>query len=159
MTKRKLNSDLLVGGLLFIGCSVYLYQMFKLSAPFQQGEPGASFYPLILVAIMFSMSVVTIIRGLKNTASGFPAMSKAAATRASLAIAATVAFIILFPWLGYWIATIIYTFCIALIFEIGRKYSSLMSALFCLVLAVLVTVAGWLFFVKLFELYLPTGGF
>ena len=157
VTKRTLNSNLVIGGLLFIGCCGYLYQTFQLSAPIQRGEPGASFYPFILVAIMFAMSIVTFIRGLKDTHRFTPTLSKPAAVRVLLAALATVAFILLFPLAGYWIATGVYTFCIALIFEIGRRDSRLKAVAFCLALALIVTAAGWGFFVELFDLYLPTG--
>ena len=155
--KRSFNGNLLIGGLLFIGCCAYLYKTLQLSAPIQRGEPGASFYPLILVTIMFAMSVVTIVRGVNNTHTFTPSLTKPAAIRVLSAALATIAFIILFPLLGYWIATTVYTFLIALLFEIGRRESHLKAVAFCAVLALIVTAAGWGFFVELFDLYLPEG--
>ena len=76
-----------------------------------------------------------------------------------IAVGLTVLFIIGFFYLGYLVSAFLYTFMIAFFFDFERRGVWLPSALLAAAIAFGVTLFGWLFFVQVFELYLPVWEF
>lgn len=141
----------------------YIVQAFNLPRPFQQGEPGPAFLPLILATILM-ISCVRILwlelAGTKTTADGDESDVGARVTpRSILLILGTAIFVWAFEPLGYWISTFLYTFGVAWLFEREQKKPIKSSLFITSIIAASVTTVGWLFFVTLFKLGLPTGNF
>ncbi|MDO9527239.1 MAG: tripartite tricarboxylate transporter TctB family protein [Gemmobacter sp.] len=134
----------------------YLLQTLSMPLPFARGEPGPSFMPLILVVALAVGALGVLVEELRGTASDNGEEGGTFGLRSIALIVVTGAFVWAFEPLGYWIATVIYTFFVAWLFEqerVGGLRAMLTSAL----IAVGITAVGWLFFVQLFELFLPEG--
>ncbi|MFC3612806.1 tripartite tricarboxylate transporter TctB family protein [Lutimaribacter marinistellae] len=135
----------------------YLVQALELPLPFERGEPGPSFLPLILVALLAIGALGVMIEALRGGLDGEEREADFAMRSVAL-IVLTGGFIAAFELLGYWGATVLYTFAVGWLFEqerIGPVKALGTSAL----IAAGVTGVGWLFFVQLFDLFLPQGMF
>lgn len=73
-------------------------------------------------------------------------------------IALTCGFVWAFEPLGYWYATVPYAFGVAWLFE-QERLGSVRAVLTSALIAAGITIVGWLFFVVLFDLFLPEGYF
>jgi len=153
----KLNKEVLIAGCLFAANTVFFVEALKLLPPFEHGEPGPAFYPLVLSVIMYMASIKIMLTGLKNKTKIVFNLKDFAVIRPLLMAGATGLFILVFETMGYWISTLLYTFAVAFIFEFGRKYTFGRTLTFCAVIAVAITLSGWLFFDLLFDLHLPKG--
>lgn len=153
----RLNGEILTSGLLLGINTIYLTQIFDLPTPFEEGEPGPGFYPIVLCAVMYLAAVRIFIKGLRQKGGVQFSLKDPAILRPLGAIGATGLFILLFTPAGYFISTLVYTFIMALLFEWGRKHSPAKTILFSAAAATVITVAGWLFFGQLFDLHLPQG--
>ena len=153
-----MNRQAIVALLLLVLNTGYFVQALTLPTPFQFGEPGPAFLPLILSGILF-LALGRILymefRGLGDTKADEELKSATIAKPVAL-ILVTAAFIYAFEPLGYWIATLTYTFIVATLFEYERT-SGLRALGLAAIIGVCITLAGWLFFVTLFELFLPSG--
>ena len=134
----------------------YLFQALSLPLPFSRGEPGPSFMPLILVVLLAIGALGVLLEELRGTAEHDGA--ERFGIRSLILIGLTVGFVWAFEPLGYWIATLAYTFCVAWLFE-QERVGTMRAALTALLIAAGITIMGWLFFVQLFELFLPEGNF
>lgn len=112
--------------------------------------------PLILVVLLAIGALGVLLEELHETADHQDAGHFG--VRSLVLIGLTVGFVWAFEPLGYWIATVAYTFCVAWLFEQERVGAS-RAAQTALLIAAGITVMGWLFFVQLFELFLPEGYF
>lgn len=136
----------------------YFIQALDLSFPFERGEPGPAFMPLILVVALAIGALGVLVEELRGTAVDDTAEGADFALRTIALIALTAGFVWAFEPLGYPIATAIYTFGVAWLFE-QERVGALKALLTSAFIAAGITVAGWLFFVQLFELFLPEGNF
>jgi len=137
----------------------YFVQALELSFPFERGEPGPAFMPLILVVLLAIGALGVLVEELRGKAPDDQGPGAEFALRTMALIALTAGFVWAFEPLGYWIATAVYTFAVAWLFEqerLGRAWKALLTSA---MIAAGITVAGWLFFVQLFELFLPEGNF
>lgn len=139
--------------------AAYLREAFSLPRPFQLGEPGPAFMPMLLGLVLFVAAGRILWMELAGTAPLHEAGDVRITPRAVALVAATVAFIWLFEPLGYWIATLPYVFVVAAIFEVERVGFGWRLLAISALIAAGVTGAGWLFFVTLFDLFLPSGMF
>lgn len=135
----------------------YLLQALELSFPFERGEPGPAFLPLILVVLLAIGAFGVLVEELRGQseagedAGGF-------ALRSVALVGLTGGFIAGFEPLGYWIATALYTFAVAWLFE-QERVGAVRALFWSALIAAGVTSVGWLFFVRLFGLFLPEGLF
>lgn len=140
----------------------YFLDALTLPRPFAQGEPGPAFMPFLLSIVLF-VACVRILwkeaRGLGGDGEEDDAARIGFRPRAFALMAATGAFVYLFEPLGYWIATLLYTFAVALFFERERVGDFVRALPLSAMMAAGITTAGWLFFVTLFDLMLPEGSF
>lgn len=135
----------------------YFLQSLALPLPFQLGEPGPAFMPMVLSVVLFIAASRVLWTELAGTAPPDDTDGIHVTPRVIALIAATAAFIAMFEPLGYWIATSLYVFAAALLFEherLGLRWRVLATSA---LISTGITAAGWLFFVTLFALYLPTG--
>lgn len=153
----KLNKEVLIAGCLFAANTVFFVEALKLPRPFEHGEPGPAFYPLVLSVIMYIASIRIMLSGLKNKTGTVFNLKDFAVIRPLLMAGTTGLFILLFETMGYWISTLLYIFSAAFIFEFGRKYTLGRTLALCAAIAVAITLAGWIFFDLLFDLHLPKG--
>lgn len=135
----------------------YLLQAFSLPLPFSRGEPGPAFMPMILVVLLAIGALGVLVEELRGTV-GEEEEPGAFGYRALGLIALTAGFVWAFEPLGYWIATAGYTFAVAWLFE-QERLGALRAVATSVLVAAGITVLGWLFFVQLFELFLPMGQF
>lgn len=166
---RLLNGQILFGFALAALNTVYASQLLQMDAPFAKGQPGPAFLPMILCAfIYFGVARVLIGEfragdaavGAAGDAAGAPAEGSDAIPHIRIvgplvAIGLTALFIAGFFYVGYAVSAAVYTFLIAFFFNYEQSGALKRSALVALVVAAAVTLFGWLFFVKLFDLYLP----
>lgn len=160
MTTR-LNGQILFVLALIIANTVYASQIAQMSRPFANGEPGAAFMPMILCAFVYCAGVSLIITELRKpadttTADAFPShVPQIALIGPLVMIGLTVLFIIGFFYVGYVVSSAIYIFLTALYFNFEETGDLRRALLIGIVTSFVVTLFGWLFFVKLFDLYLP----
>lgn len=137
----------------------YFVQALTLPRPFQFGEPGPAFLPLILSGILFVASgriLYMELRGIRAAGGEDGPTEAVSVAKPIVLVLVTAGFIYGFEPLGYWIATLLYTFFVAMLFEYERT-SPWRAVAVAVIVAIGTTLAGWLFFVTLFELFLPSG--
>jgi hypothetical protein len=150
-----------VGLILF--ATVYASQIPKLGIPFaRSGEPGASFFPIVLVVILYVAAFRVLSAELRRTvdAQTDAPLPSETVPRIGLVgplvlIVLTVLFIVALPTLGYFVAAAVYTFGVAVFFnyeETGRPWRAIGQSVLT---AAAITVFGWLFFDVFFGLSLP----
>jgi hypothetical protein len=134
----------------------YALEALRLQTPFARGEPGPAFVPLMLAAVLF-VSAGRILVGELRSSAARGAEEDSLSWRPVLLGAFTAAYVAAFEPAGYWVATLAYTFATAVLFELSDSGRTGRALLLAAVVSVCVTVAGHLFFVQLFDLYLPEG--
>jgi len=164
MTKL-MNGQVLFGLGLAALNTVYASQVLLMERPSSNGEPGPAFLPVILCGFVYIGIFCTIIGEFRkspdataddNISDTIPWISVLGPV---LVIGLTALFIVTFVYLGYAVAAAGYTFLIALYFNYEQSGSWGKSALTAVAISAFVTFAGWIFFVKLFDLYLPVWEF
>jgi putative tricarboxylic transport membrane protein len=153
------NGQALFALFLLILNAGYLAEALTLPRPFQFGEPGPAFLPIVLSCILFLAAGCILFEEIRGTgvaeAEGAPVGRVSA--RPILLAGITAGFVYLFEPLGYWVATLLYSFAVAALFEYEKTSGPLRTLAVSAAIAVGMTVIGWLFFVTLFDLFLPTG--
>ncbi len=153
------NGQALFALLLLILNAGYFAEALTLPRPFALGEPGPAFLPLILSLVLFVAAGRILFAEMRGTGTvedeGAPAGPLS--VKPVLLAAMTGVFVYLFEPLGYWLATLLYTFGVAALFEYEKTARPLRIVAVAAAVAVGMTVVGWLFFVTLFDLFLPTG--
>ncbi|WP_340109989.1 tripartite tricarboxylate transporter TctB family protein [Pikeienuella sp. HZG-20] len=147
---------------LIIVNAIYFAEALTLPRPFNLGEPGPAFLPLVLSLILFvscGRILYKEMRGVPDDGDVDEAAEHGFRPRAAALVIATCGFILLFEPAGYWIATLAYTFVVAFLFERERTAAPGRALALSAVMALGITASGWLFFVTLFDLMLPAGSF
>ncbi|WP_324752752.1 tripartite tricarboxylate transporter TctB family protein [Roseovarius sp. Pro17] len=160
------NGQAIFAMLLLVLTTVYASQIFKLGLPFAKGvEPGASFLPIVLSAVMYLAAGRILIEELRK---GREAVARAAQSDHVPAVGLigplvvalfTVGFAVGLERVGYFVAAGAYTFAVAFYFDYEESGRPLRSVLIAAITAAIITGFCWLFFVKLFGLSLPTWSF
>ena len=153
------NGQALFAVFLLVLSVSYFAEALTLPIPFARGEPGPAFLPLILSLVLFVAGGRILIAELRGTGDRSEEGAPAGGVSASPVILAamTGVFVYAFEPLGYWIATLLYTFAVAVLFEFERDKPPLKVLGLAAAVSAGITLIGWLFFVTLFELFLPTG--
>ena len=155
------NGQAVFALLLLILNTGYFVQALALPRPFLLGEPGPSFLPLVLSGILFvacGRILYAELRGTGEAADDDGAPVGGFSLKPAVLAVITGIFVYLFEPLGYWVATLAYTFAVAVLFELEERPRPLRLVTVAAIVAVGITVTGWLFFVTLFDLFLPDGG-
>jgi len=162
------NGQAIFALVLLVLNTVYASQIFKLGVPFSNGvEPGASFLPIVLCAVLYLAAGRILVAELRNSRSAeAPVPSEksdhvpAIGITGPLIIALlTMGFAAGLERAGYIVTAGAYTFAVALYFNFEDGGRPVRSVIVAGITAVIITGFGWLFFVKLFDLYLPTWSF
>jgi hypothetical protein len=159
------NGQAIFALVLLMANTVYASQIFKLGVPFSNGvEPGASFLPVLLSAVLYLAAGRILIAELRNSRSvEAPAADAKSDHVPAIGIVGPLVIAILtmgfaagLERVGYIAAAGAYTFAVALYFNFEGGGRLMRSVIVSAMTGVLITSFGWLFFVKLFDLYLPT---
>jgi hypothetical protein len=134
----------------------YFIEALRLPTPFERGEPGPAFVPLLLSVILFVAAGRILIGELAARAPRAPE-EEGLSWKPFLLAGFTAGFVAGFEAGGYWVATLAYTFAVAALFELERTRRPLRILAVAAAISSGVTVLGHLFFVRLFDLYLPEG--
>ena len=162
---RILNGQVIFALALTALNTVYASQVLQMDLPFASGEPGPAFLPSMLCIFIYLAVARILFTEIRAQA---PAATDAIQSEhvphirvvgPLIAVGLTVLFIIGFFYLGYLVSAFLYTFMIAFFFDFERRGVWLPSALLAAAIAFGVTLFGWLFFVQVFELYLPVWEF
>ncbi len=149
-----MNREAIFALFLLVMNTGYLMETLKMPTPFALGEPGPAFLPMLLSAVMFIAAgriLVGALGGLRTDD------GEAFSFRPLILAALTIGFILAFEPAGYWIATLGYTFAVAVLFTLEDNPGPVKVVAISAAVAAGVTVVGYLFFVTLFDLYLPEG--
>ncbi len=157
------NGQAIFALVLLVLTTVYASQIFVLGRPFENGvEPGASFLPIVLSAIMYAGALrilMTELRRGPDTARGDAPRSDTVRavglTGPAVVIVATALFAYGLERVGYVVAASVYTFAVALYFNYEDSGRWLHALVLSALTALAITLFGWMFFVWLFELTLP----
>ena len=138
---------------LLIGTTVYFVEALKLPVFVTPDKPGAGVFPLILVAVMYIVVSVTLVRGIKQEKKllGWGYLKIPA-----IAVGLIGIYVGTFHHLGYFGATLLFSFSIALLFRESGG-SRVKMLVFPLIIAVGATLTGYLLFQVIFDIRLPTG--
>jgi putative tricarboxylic transport membrane protein len=148
---------------LIVFAVVYASQIPDLGLPFRDGrEPGAAFFPMILVVILVIGAVQILISELRGTGEGDMAASETSQTVPRIGLVGPLVLILmtgLFAFgllkVGYFVAAGLYTFGVALFFNYEESGRIGRAAGAAVITAAAITGFGWLFFEALFDLSLP----
>ncbi|WP_121066745.1 tripartite tricarboxylate transporter TctB family protein [Chachezhania antarctica] len=136
----------------------YLQQALQLPRPFATGEPGPSLMPMVLVFTLGLGALGVLVQELRGTAVHDDDEDANFSLRTVALIALTCGFAWAFEPLGYVYATLCYAFGVAWLFE-QERLGPVKAILTSVVISAGITGVGWLFFVTLFDLFLPSGYF
>ncbi|MCC4243600.1 tripartite tricarboxylate transporter TctB family protein [Stappia indica] len=160
MTRRVTGQVLFAFVLLGLN-TVYASQVLEMPFPFATGEPGPAFMPMLLCGLVY-LGVLKILINEFRSPEPAPEVESALSAIPRLGIVGPLAaialiglFVIVFFYAGYIVAAAFYTFAISLFFNYEQSGSWGRSVIFAVLTSAAITVFGWLFFVKLFGLYLP----
>jgi len=158
--QRLLNGQILFAVILLALNSIYASQLLTMRPPFATGEPGPTFLPYILCLFVYGASVhIFFVEFRKRSVSQAGEMSsyvpRIGLVGPVVAIGLSALFIIAFFFVGYLAATALYTFLMSLFFNYEQDGTWGSALVRSALTAVVVTTFGWLFFVVLFDLYLP----
>lgn len=148
------NRDVL-SSLILIGiATIYLTQILSLPPPFITEEPGPALYPLMIVFVIYTSSFWILLKGLKG---GGKVLFMKGLSRPLAFIILSVLYISILTSIGYFLSTTLYTLTIALMFDYGKRRID-KSLAYCSIVAVLVTLIGYVLFEILFGVSLPKWG-
>ncbi|OWU67999.1 hypothetical protein ATO2_13860 [Roseovarius sp. 22II1-1F6A] len=165
---KPFNSHAIFALVLLVLNTVYASQIPELGMPFGRGgEPGAAFLPVILCGFVYIAALRILFMEMRRAPdevvaeldAGSPHVRRIGLVGPLVVVALTVVFVAAFPYAGYAVSAGVYTFAIALYFnyeELGRWGRAL---IYSALTAAAITVFGWLFFVRLFDLFLPGWSF
>ncbi|MBC2859995.1 tripartite tricarboxylate transporter TctB family protein [Stappia sp. 28M-7] len=160
MTRRVTGQVLFAFVLLGLN-TVYASQVLIMPFPFVTGEPGPAFMPMLLCGFVY-VAVLKILvdefrspEPVPDAERALSAIPRVGIVGPLVAITLISLFVIVFFYAGYIVAAALYTFAISLFFNYEQSGSWGRSVIFAVLTSAAITVFGWLFFVKLFGLYLP----
>lgn len=154
-----MNRQALFALVLLVLDTGYAVEALGMQTPFARGEPGPAFIPLLLAALLFVSASAILIGELRRAGPRTAEEDEEPLTVKPFILAAfTAGFVAAFEPAGYWVATLAYTFVVAALFEWEKGRRTWRVLAIAAAVSAGVTVAGHLFFVRLFDLYLPEGG-
>lgn len=142
--------------ILFATSLGYLAYSLLLGAPVSKGLPSPLFFPTVLGAAALLFSATLLYRAIRSLNNGSQetnedAIKKEETTelRPALIVIATIAYISIFNFSGYFLSSLLYIFCIISIF------SNLKKPLITAVGSIIITAMGLVVFEYIFRIRLP----
>lgn len=133
----------------------YLIYSLLLGEPISEGLPSPLFFPTMLGASALLLSTILLYRAIcsfKNPsleASKKETATKRTTTRPALIVIATIVYISIFSYAGYFISSLLYIFAIISIF------SNLKKPFITAVGSIIITTMGFVIFENIFRIRLP----
>lgn len=161
--RGRINSELVVATVLLIWVTIYAVSAVTLEPPFKEdGETTATLWPLILVAIAYPACLVVLVRAFKEGKEGKRLIPDWKRSRNPIIIVGlTGLYAGIFGLVGYWISTFVYCFGLTLLFDLKEpreeRRSKVRTLLFSMVVAIVLTVIGYLLYQAIFDIRLPEG--
>ncbi|ALM51920.1 tripartite tricarboxylate transporter TctB family protein [Halomonas huangheensis] len=154
MSQYKINklSEVAFPSVLFATSVGYLIYSLQLGAPISEGLPSPLFFPTVLGAVALLLSITLLYRTIRSfdTSTRKTEDKKRATTaRPAFVVIATIAYIAMFSYAGYFISSLIYLFFIISIF------SSLKKPLITAIGSIIITTMGLVVFEYIFRIRLP----
>lgn len=129
---------------------VYLISAISLGSPVSNGRLSTSFFPLIVGGGSLMLAVTLLIRALSERRETKQQTVSRDKFRPLAIILATLAYILTFSTLGYFVASVAYVLAIVLLFS---DFSRLFGKV---AIAIILTLLGYLLFEQIFRVRLPT---
>lgn len=150
---NKLNGNIIMAVALLIGTTVYFVETLNLPIFITPDKSGAGVFPLMLAVMMYIASSVILIRGIRQ--------EKKLPSWGHLKVPVIVIGLIglyvgTFYHLGYFGTTLLFSFGIALLFT-DRRGSKAKMLVIPGIIAVAVTLMGYLLYEVIFDIRLPMG--
>lgn len=165
MSQYRFNRPAAFATFLIVLTTIYASQIPQLGMPFaRDGEPGPSFLPVALSLFMYVAGLRILFTEVTTQAAGTEEppgsehVSRLAQTGPLVVLVLTVLYLAAFPWIGYFASTAVYSLLMALFFNYESTGVLRDAAWKSALTAVAITAFGWLFFVRLFGLFLPVWG-
>lgn len=149
--KSKLNGNIIMAVAFLIGTTIYLTEALRLPVP--DDRPGAGLFPLMLAAVMYIASSVILVRGIKHDKQ-LPAWERLKIP--VILIGMIGLYVGMFYHFGYFGATFLFSFGVALVFGVGGG-SKAKRLLLPVIIAVAATSIGFLLYEVIFDIRLPRG--
>ncbi len=164
--RGRINSELVVVTVLLIWVTIYAVSAVTLAPPFKEDwEASLTLWPLILVAIAYPTCLAVLVRAFKEDKEGKEGKRLIPDWKRSrnpiIIVGLTGLYAGAFGLVGYWISTFVYCFGLALLFELKEsreeRRSKVRTLLFSMVVAIVLTVIGYLLYEAIFGIRLPEG--
>lgn len=162
---RRINAHTAFAVFLLVLATVYASQIPELGQPFANAtEPGAPFLPIVLAAVLYLSAARVLVQEFRKSSKktdekavpGSDHIPAIGITGPILVAVFTGLFAAGLQQVGYFVAAGLYTLALALYFNFEESGRPVRSIAVALITAGAITVFGWLFFVVLFDLSLPT---
>lgn len=154
----KVNGELIVSGLLLIAILGYIIMSIRIGL-FIEGVPDSGLWPFLIGVVGLLACAVVFIRSCRQAKErqnlnvnwrGF--------IIPGLIVALTVGFSFCLVPTGYFVATFPYCLGLAFLFEVGRENRSMVrKVIFSFVVALVLTMVGYIMFQLIFDVRLPEG--
>lgn len=150
---------MVVGMVLLVVTTIYMVSALMLAPPLKEGIPSTSFWPLVLVVITYSASLVMLVRAFKGDKKEKRLISDWKRARGPIIVVGlTGLYVGIFVHVGYWISTFLYSFGLVLLFDSVRKRKGKVRMLvFSMVAAAVLALTGYILFEVIFDVRLPKG--
>nr|WP_300314930.1 tripartite tricarboxylate transporter TctB family protein [Halomonas sp.] len=143
--------ELVFPAILFATSLGYLTYSLALGAPISKGLPSPLFFPTVLGAVALLLSITLLYRAIRSVKDSSQEEKKEETTalRPALIVIATIAYISIFNFAGYFLSSLLYIFCIIAIF------SDLKKPFVTAIGSIIITSMGLLVFEYVFRIRLP----
>lgn len=147
--RDKLNGDIIMAIASLILVAVYFGEILKMS--FSVG--GMGFFPLVLAVIMFAAWPIILVRSTKKKG---VILSWRFIKIPIILVSLTGIFIGAFLTFGYFVSTLLFSFGVALAFQ-GVRRGKVRTLVPPAIIAIIITLVGFLLFEVVFDIRLPMG--
>lgn len=149
-----INRDVIAAVIFLVGTALYATEVNSLPRPFERGSAGPAFYPALLTGLMAVCSVILLVQGLRKDEGITFRPNRFVEPTVYVVLSAL--YVEVFVSFGYLLSTLAYTFGVAILFEYGRR-DPLKLVGVCALIALGVTLTGYVFFEEIFNVRLPSG--
>lgn len=150
---KRINSTSLLAIILIIANSIYLIEGINAASLIKGGKISITFLPIIISILFYVPAICLFITGIRERS--FLSFYLLKISRPSAVIFFTFIYVLIFETLGYILSSVLYVFCLILLFEdeTGFKKKIFLNIVYSIVIVTLI----YLLYQKLFGVRLPIG--
>lgn len=150
---KRINSTSLLAIILIIANSIYLIDGINTAPLIKGGKIAITFLPIIISILFYVPAIYLFITGIRERS--FLSFNLLKIGRPSAVIFSTFIYVLIFKTLGYILSSVLYVFCLMLLFEdeTGFKKKIFLNIVYSIVIVTLI----YLLYQKLFGVRLPIG--